>query len=38
MLFGTYDNPPEWDATCGFDEAREQRLLDMLAFEDVHQK
>jgi sterol desaturase/sphingolipid hydroxylase (fatty acid hydroxylase superfamily) len=38
MLFGTYDNPPEWDATCGFDEAKEQRLLDMLAFEDVHQK
>jgi sterol desaturase/sphingolipid hydroxylase (fatty acid hydroxylase superfamily) len=38
MLFGTYENPPAWDATCGFDETKEQRLLDMLAFEDVHQK
>jgi sterol desaturase/sphingolipid hydroxylase (fatty acid hydroxylase superfamily) len=37
MLFGTYENPPRWDATCGFDDPREQRLLDMLAFKDVHQ-
>ncbi|MFY0580712.1 sterol desaturase family protein [Cystobacter fuscus] len=38
MLFGTYDNPPTWDAACGFDDAREQRLTDMLAFRDVHSK
>ncbi|MBJ6760438.1 sterol desaturase family protein [Myxococcaceae bacterium JPH2] len=37
MLFGTYENPPRWDATCGFDDAREQRLPEMLAFKDVHQ-
>lgn len=38
MLFGTYENPPAWDATCGFEDAREQRLGDMLAFRDVHQE
>lgn len=38
ILFGTYDNPPTWDATCGFDDAREQRLPDMLAFQDVHRE
>ena len=37
MLFGTYENPPRWDAACGFDDPREQRLLEMLAFKDVHQ-
>lgn len=36
MLFGTYDNPPTFDATCGFDDAREQRLGAMLRFRDVH--
>ena len=36
MMFGTYENPPTWDATCGFDDAKEQRLFDMLAFQDVH--
>lgn len=36
MLFGTYENPPDWDATCGFDDEKEQRLLRMLAFDDVH--
>ena len=36
MLFGTYENPPRFDATCGFDDAREQRLGDMLRWRDVH--
>ena len=36
MLFGTYENPAEFGATCGFDDAKEQRLLAMLAFQDVH--
>lgn len=37
MLFGTYRNPKEFRATCGFDPEKEQRLLDMLRFRDVHQ-
>jgi len=36
MLFGTYENPKEFAATCGFDDAREQRLAEMLRFRDVH--
>jgi len=36
MLFGTFENPREFRSTCGFDDAREQRLLAMLAFRDVH--
>ena len=36
MLFGTYENPEQIECRCGFDDAREQRLLDMLAFRDVH--
>lgn len=36
MLFGTYENPPRFTATCGFDDAREQQLLSMLRFKDVH--
>lgn len=36
MLFGTYENPREFTATCGFDDAREQRLLEMLRYRDVH--
>lgn len=36
MLFGTYENPEEFTATCGFDDAKEQRLFAMLAFSDVH--
>jgi sterol desaturase/sphingolipid hydroxylase (fatty acid hydroxylase superfamily) len=35
MLFGTYENPPRFLASCGFDDAKE-RLLPMLAFTDVH--
>jgi sterol desaturase/sphingolipid hydroxylase (fatty acid hydroxylase superfamily) len=37
MLFGTYENPQKFAATCGFDDAREQRLAEMLLFRDVHQ-
>lgn len=37
MLFGTYENPKEWTHTCGFDDDKEQRLIDMLAWHDVHQ-
>jgi sterol desaturase/sphingolipid hydroxylase (fatty acid hydroxylase superfamily) len=36
MLFGTYENPPRWDDRCGFDDAREQRLPEMLRYKDVH--
>jgi sterol desaturase/sphingolipid hydroxylase (fatty acid hydroxylase superfamily) len=36
MLFGTYENPSEWVYTCGFDDEKEQRLGDMLAWRDVH--
>ncbi|MEM7225442.1 MAG: sterol desaturase family protein [Pseudomonadota bacterium] len=38
MLFGTYENPKDWDRTCGFDDAKEQKLLQMLAFKDVHSR
>ncbi len=37
MLFGTYENPKDWTHTCGFDDEKEQRLLQMLAWKDVHQ-
>jgi sterol desaturase/sphingolipid hydroxylase (fatty acid hydroxylase superfamily) len=36
MLFGTYENPKEWIHTCGFEPPKEERLLAMLAFRDVH--
>ena len=36
MLFGTYENPKEFKTSCGFDDEKEQRLVDMLRFEDVH--
>jgi sterol desaturase/sphingolipid hydroxylase (fatty acid hydroxylase superfamily) len=36
MMFGTYENPKEWASTCGFDGAKEQQLLRMLAYQDVH--
>ena len=38
MLFGTYQNPKEFTKTCGFDEAQELRLKDMLIFKNVHQE
>lgn len=37
MLFGTYENPKEWAHTCGFDPPKEEQLVEMLAFEDVHE-
>lgn len=37
MLFGTYENPAEWVHSCGFDGDREQQLLQMLAYKDVHE-
>jgi sterol desaturase/sphingolipid hydroxylase (fatty acid hydroxylase superfamily) len=36
MLFGTYENPSTFDDTCGFEDFREQQLLPMLAYKDVH--
>jgi sterol desaturase/sphingolipid hydroxylase (fatty acid hydroxylase superfamily) len=36
MLFGTYCNPATIVLDCGFDPQREARVLDMLAFKDVH--
>lgn len=30
MLFGTYESPKEWVHTCGFADAKEQRLVDVL--------
>jgi sterol desaturase/sphingolipid hydroxylase (fatty acid hydroxylase superfamily) len=36
MLFGTYENPRDFAASCGFDDHREQRLGAMLAWRDVH--
>jgi sterol desaturase/sphingolipid hydroxylase (fatty acid hydroxylase superfamily) len=36
MLFGTYRNPREFRATCGFDAEKEEQLLPMLGFRDVH--
>ena len=35
-LFGTYENPPEFLHTCGFDADKEERLPEMLAWSDVH--
>jgi sterol desaturase/sphingolipid hydroxylase (fatty acid hydroxylase superfamily) len=37
MLFGTYENPKEWTHTCGFDDEKEQQLMQMLRFRDVHE-
>jgi sterol desaturase/sphingolipid hydroxylase (fatty acid hydroxylase superfamily) len=36
MLFGTYENPSEWQDRCGFDDDKEQQLVRMLAYRDVH--
>ena len=36
MLFGTYRNPPIWDARCVHDDGLEQRLGDMPLHRDVH--
>lgn len=36
MLFGSFHNPHKEVATCGFDDWREDRFDDLLAFRDVH--
>ena len=36
MLFGAYENPKARVHTCGFDDAKEQQLIAMLAYKDVH--
>ena len=38
MLFGTYENPEKFSETCGYDDEKEQRLLDMLQYQDVHKE
>jgi sterol desaturase/sphingolipid hydroxylase (fatty acid hydroxylase superfamily) len=38
MLFGTYENPKEFKTSCGFDHEKEERLIDMLKFKDVHKE
>lgn len=37
-MFGTLWNPGRAPSRCGFDEAREQRVVEMLMFRDVHRK
>jgi sterol desaturase/sphingolipid hydroxylase (fatty acid hydroxylase superfamily) len=36
MLFGTYENRRGFAGTCGYEDFREQQLLAMLAYRDVH--
>ncbi|MBI4179230.1 sterol desaturase family protein [bacterium] len=36
MMFKTFKNPARFDATCGFDDWREDRFEDVLAFRDMH--
>jgi sterol desaturase/sphingolipid hydroxylase (fatty acid hydroxylase superfamily) len=36
MLFGTWENPALFEATCGFEDEREQQLGAMLLYRDVH--
>jgi sterol desaturase/sphingolipid hydroxylase (fatty acid hydroxylase superfamily) len=36
MLFGTYENPNDFTASCGFNPEDEERLGEMLCFVDVH--
>ncbi len=38
IIFGTYENPKTFKSTCGFDEEKENRLLEMIKFKDIHQK
>ncbi len=38
MLFGTYESPKEWNSYCGVDEEKEQQLLKMLKYRDVHKQ
>lgn len=36
MLFGTYENPELFTASCGFDPDKEEKLGAMLLYDDVH--
>lgn len=36
MMFDTWENPEKFVYTCGFDDAKEQQLLPMLLYKDVH--
>jgi sterol desaturase/sphingolipid hydroxylase (fatty acid hydroxylase superfamily) len=36
MPFGTYRNPATVSVDCGFEPEREQRIVDMLTFRDIH--
>jgi hypothetical protein len=36
MLFGTFRNPRDWDARCGFGPEREERFGEMLRGVDVY--
>ena len=36
MLFRTYHNPERFESTCGYEDWREDRFEDILAFRDVH--
>lgn len=36
MLFGTFENPLQWNARCGFGPGKEERLLEMLRGVDVN--
>ncbi|MDI9244266.1 sterol desaturase family protein [Marinobacter sp. CHS3-4] len=38
MLFGTYENPKTPCEQCGFTKDREEQVLGMLAFRDVHSR
>jgi sterol desaturase/sphingolipid hydroxylase (fatty acid hydroxylase superfamily) len=38
IMFGTYENPRAPIADCGFTEDREDRLEDMIAFRDLHDR
>lgn len=38
MLFGTYRKPREFRATCSFDPDKEEQLLPVLGFRDVHKE
>jgi sterol desaturase/sphingolipid hydroxylase (fatty acid hydroxylase superfamily) len=36
MLFGTWSNPKEFKSSCGFDGDKEEQLVQMIQFKDVH--
>ncbi len=38
IMFGTFQNPRNFEATCGYDDWREDRFEDLLAFRDVNDK